>query len=284
MHQPNPVDLPPQPVVLSWHEFFVVLQKHSKKFHSLDVEPNSNPPLEEWIAEQRALYQEDKKGIKTTLTLERKLLMDALGFEWEPQQQSASDVGAEGEMEANPNKVTPGENDGVTDATDQADEEATGGLVAVQQDPSQLNTPQEKQEMEMQEGHAHAHEQPPHLLHDPNSAAAALEAEMQDVATFNARLGQLQQFKEVHGHPNVPHEYKEDEDLEKWCTEQRDLYTKGMLTQDRVDALVSIGFDLQADRKYPFFSFDERIQQLFEYKEIHGHIRIPRKCDPQLQG
>ena len=271
-------------MVLSWHDFFVVLQKHSKKFHSLDVEPNSNPPLEEWIAEQRALYQEDKKGIKTTLTLERKILMDALGFEWEPPQQSTSEEGAEGEMEGHPNQVTPGNNEGVMDGKDQPSEEGTGGLVAVKQDSSQLK--QEHQEMEMSEGHAHAHgqEQPPHLLHDPNSAAAALEAEMQDVATFNARLGQLQQFKEVHGHPNVPQEYKEDEGLEKWCMEQRDLYTKGMLTQDRVDALVSIGFDLQADRKYPFYSFDERIQQLVEYKEIHGHIRIPRKCDPELQG
>ena len=256
---------------MSWHDFFIELQSHSNRFGTLDIEPGSNAALEEWVAEQRTLYEEDQKGHATSLTAERKLLLDALGFEWEHQQdvnvsgQVGILVGQQADKEMHDAGTVAGADAGIV-AGAGAGEEAT----AEQGDAGQLA---QQQHQQMQEEHAH----------DPNSAAA-LEAEIQDVATFNARLGQLQQFKEVHGHPNIPHKYKEDEDLGKWATEQRDLYGKGSLSQDRVDALVAMGFDLQLDGKVPFFTFDDRIQQLVEYKEVHGDIMIPRKCDPSLQG
>ncbi len=261
----------------------------------MDIDPGFNPPLEAWVAEQRALYQEDKKGHETTLTAERRLLLDALGFEWEPpiseepedQQQQVVDVNGNPipqQQQEDGSAPVGGAEDGTTmDASGVVVEQQGGG------DPNQhvMGQVQQQHEQHMHaHGHGH-HEQHQQQHHD----AAALDAQYaQDVAAFNARLGQLQQFKEIHGHASVPSDYKEEDDLGKWAMEQRDLYSKNTLTQDRVDALVTMGFDFQVDTdgsgsgKIPFFTFDERIQQLVEYKEHHGHIMIPRKCDPLLQG
>jgi hypothetical protein len=58
------------------------------------------------------------------------------------------------------------------------------------------------------------------------------------------------------------------------------------LTQDRVDALFTMGFDFHltegTDLKIPTFA--ERLGQLQEYKQLHGDIKISRNTGFELQG
>jgi len=209
-HEEHPVEEVPEqqlPTEMSWHDFFNALQAHYGRFGTLDIEPNTNPGLEHWVDEQRSLYQEEQ-GIEAnnTLTVERRLLLDALGFDWEGVQ----------EPEYN--------------------------------DQSALDE----------------HE------------------EMDDVESFNLRLEHLQEYKEINGHPNVPEIYEQDIDLGKWVGSQRSLYRRGALTQDRVDALVSMGFDFAPGDQS--ISFEDRIQQLNEYKEMHGDVIVPRKWGLQHPG
>lgn len=97
----------------------------------------------------------------------------------------------------------------------------------------------------------------------------------QDKDSFHVRLAQLGAYKAVHGHPNVPESYKEDPQLGKWVATQRAQFRKQNLTQDKIDALTEIGFDFTpGDKKVPF---GVRLEQLKEYKEIHGDANVPRK-------
>ena len=300
-----------QPVERSWHDFFIILQTHSNTYATLDIEPGSNPPLEEWVAEQRVLYQEDRRGNETSLTAERRLLLDALGFEWEVgvghnamsvgEHVDGVNVNVNGNINEQGHEL--GDNGDTVEVGREHGQGVAMGAVTDQEGVVQAQT----QEGDVVHQHPHSHsqgipqqtyedqnQQHSQAAHDQAASAAALEAEIQDVAAFNARLGQLQQFKEIHGHPNVPHDFKEDDlgmgslglaDIGKWAAVQCDLYHKGTLGQDRVDALVSMGFEFQiGGSKFPFFSFEARIQQLSDYKALNGDIKIPRKSVPELHG
>ena len=110
------------------------------------------------------------------------------------------------------------------------------------------------------------------------AAAAAnsnLSGSTQDVETFHLRLNQLELYKRDNGHPNVPETYKDDVILGRWVAQQRALFRKQTLPQDRIDALTNIGFDFTpGDKKVPF---ETRLEQLKAYKEIHGDVKVPRR-------
>lgn len=107
-------------------------------------------------------------------------------------------------------------------------------------------------------------------------ATSNLSGSAQDIESFHARLAQLEQFKKETGSANVPETYKEDTMLGRWVAQQRALYRKQTLTQDRIDALATIGFDFAPGEKKVLF--DKRLEQLKEYKAINGHVHIPRRC------
>ena len=73
-------------------------------------------------------------------------------------------------------------------------------------------------------------------------------------AQWNLWLERLQQFHQQYGHFRIPRGYKTSEaaDLYKWVAAQRKMYEKfktgksSQLTQERIDRLASIGFDITA--------------------------------------
>ena len=96
---------------------------------------------------------------------------------------------------------------------------------------------------------------------------------------WNAKFEELQTYKEVHGHCNVPMRYKPNKSLGKWVHHQRDKYrqeergTKSSLTKDRIVALESIGFRWRvAAPRFdpPRMPWGCRLEELKQYKEKHG--------------
>jgi hypothetical protein len=82
----------------------------------------------------------------------------------------------------------------------------------------------------------------------------------------------LKQFKEEHGHCDVPTRYN-DGGLGGWLHAQRDQYRRGTLPPDRENLLSSIGmmWKLRDGQK----SWDRHYAQLTSFKENYGHCNVP---------
>ncbi|MCW5886643.1 MAG: helicase associated domain-containing protein [Anaerolineales bacterium] len=61
--------------------------------------------------------------------------------------------------------------------------------------------------------------------------------------SFEARLGQLLEFKSKHGHCNVPKNWAVNQGLSKWVGMQRINYRRGDMSAEHQVRLEAIGFD-----------------------------------------
>jgi hypothetical protein len=89
-------------------------------------------------------------------------------------------------------------------------------------------------------------------------------------------LQELVKFKEEHGHTNVP---QRKNALGQWVNTQRknlvyrEKGKRSHITQERMDMLNKIGFDWVQDKET---QWDEKLNELIEYKRVHGHSNVPR--------
>jgi hypothetical protein len=92
------------------------------------------------------------------------------------------------------------------------------------------------------------------------------------------RLGELGDYRKIHGHCNVPKRYSENTKLGYWVNKQRGQYSlhlKGYtspLTPSRIHELDSMGFEW--DRSAP--AWEDRFSELADYHRIHGHCNVPQ--------
>jgi hypothetical protein len=98
------------------------------------------------------------------------------------------------------------------------------------------------------------------------------------------RLLQLLEFKETHGHVQVPVRYQQNPQLGKWVRNQRQQHKTGSLKEERIAKLNDVGFiwEVKTDSKHQ--PWEDRLLQLLEFKEKHGHTLVPWKYkqNPQL--
>jgi len=100
---------------------------------------------------------------------------------------------------------------------------------------------------------------------------------------WNYRLEELKKFKEEHDHCRVPDKYPLNPQLATWVSTQRvqfRLYKEGtkqsMITPARIEALDAIGFDWGREGCSDLVDWEVRYEELRQYKEQHGHCRVPR--------
>jgi len=104
---------------------------------------------------------------------------------------------------------------------------------------------------------------------------------------WKGRFQQLVAYKLEHGHANVPQSY-EDKSLHAWVRTQREAkkdFDKGKstkMTQERVDALNSIGFQWVVGHQSKDGKWEEMFQSLMQYKQQHGHTRVSSSENKQL--
>jgi superfamily II DNA or RNA helicase len=85
-------------------------------------------------------------------------------------------------------------------------------------------------------------------------------------------FGLLQNFKELHGHTNVPSTYEENSSLATWVIYQRVQYKKNRLSKERIQKLESLEFVWD-----PIDSaWEEMFLDLCKYKEQKGHCSVPQ--------
>eukprot|EP00557_Chaetoceros_sp_GSL56_P007306 CAMPEP_0176491316 /NCGR_PEP_ID=MMETSP0200_2-20121128/8365_1 /TAXON_ID=947934 /ORGANISM="Chaetoceros sp., Strain GSL56" /LENGTH=932 /DNA_ID=CAMNT_0017888733 /DNA_START=77 /DNA_END=2875 /DNA_ORIENTATION=- len=112
---------------------------------------------------------------------------------------------------------------------------------------------------------------------------AEKEDMVQPWVTFEDRLEQLKAFKEEHGHFRVTAKY--DRALALFCSDVRSAHRPGSkkkLTEERTKALDDIGFEWNPPKTVQPISFEARLQQLKEFKDTHGHLRVTEKMDKKL--
>jgi hypothetical protein len=113
---------------------------------------------------------------------------------------------------------------------------------------------------------------------------------------WNTRIEQMKRFKEQHGHMNIPTSHEE---LGEFVSRQRLDHRKHQegvktsMTEERVKILTDLGFTFSdgnkpwdQTRKQIPKSWEERFQELLDFKEMFGHCIVPQHCqhNPGLGG
>lgn len=77
----------------------------------------------------------------------------------------------------------------------------------------------------------------------------------------------LKQFRQRHGHSQVPAKYSADPDLPRWMAKQRQAVHR--LTFDQIAQMWSLGFHFGSDQKWM-----SRFMDLVEFRRQHGHCDV----------
>jgi hypothetical protein len=92
-------------------------------------------------------------------------------------------------------------------------------------------------------------------------------------------LSELADYRKIHGHCNVPNCYSENTKLGKWVGNQRTQYRLHLegkasrMTTFRIQALESLGFEWD----FHGTAWDDRLNELANYRKIHGHCNVPKR-------
>lgn len=91
--------------------------------------------------------------------------------------------------------------------------------------------------------------------------------------TWNEAFEDLEQYKAVHGHANVPAGYVSDagRNLGTWCSEQRKAYRASRLHEGRVELLQGLGFSFDVLEDL----WEENFQALKAFVAEHEHCDVP---------
>lgn len=102
---------------------------------------------------------------------------------------------------------------------------------------------------------------------------------------WNLRYGELVQFRNEHKHCSVPLNYVGNPSLAHWVKRQRHQYRMKIegkhstLTSDRQNVLNKLGFVWDSHAA----AWEERWNQLREFREAYGHSRVPKNYPKNQQ-
>eukprot|EP00526_Cylindrotheca_closterium_P002446 CAMPEP_0113628182 /NCGR_PEP_ID=MMETSP0017_2-20120614/14602_1 /TAXON_ID=2856 /ORGANISM="Cylindrotheca closterium" /LENGTH=919 /DNA_ID=CAMNT_0000538477 /DNA_START=80 /DNA_END=2839 /DNA_ORIENTATION=+ /assembly_acc=CAM_ASM_000147 len=105
-----------------------------------------------------------------------------------------------------------------------------------------------------------------------------------DNIRWNKRVEELQKFKEEHGHFKVPANVEAYKALYFWVRNNQEHYKKlqigeksNRLTSERTSQLKAIGFDFteRPSNNKHLKPWNERLQELKDFKDAHGHFNVP---------
>jgi superfamily II DNA or RNA helicase len=88
---------------------------------------------------------------------------------------------------------------------------------------------------------------------------------------WEERFTQLQAFKIIHGHCNVPYDWPDNPQLGIWVSEQRKNKKQGKLNEERIKCLDEVGFIWD----HLVALWEQRFTELKEFKATHGHCNVP---------
>jgi hypothetical protein len=102
----------------------------------------------------------------------------------------------------------------------------------------------------------------------------------------------LKEYKDKHGHVQVPTHYADNPKLGRWVHTQRhqrrlqQKAKKSCMTQERVDLLDQLEFswEVRPSLERPRATWQQRLDELKDFHAIHQHFRVPPGTHPQLHS
>jgi hypothetical protein len=92
------------------------------------------------------------------------------------------------------------------------------------------------------------------------------------------RLGELADYRKIHGHCNVPRSYSENSKLGRWVDTQKRQYRLHLgektssMTVFRIQELESLGFEWDSYGA----AWEDCLSELADYCKEHGHCNVPQ--------
>ena len=123
----------------------------------------------------------------------------------------------------------------------------------------------------------------PQAIRSDDGAATSVSSDSSErvhlyqIERWTERFRDLVEYSEMHGHFNV--KQKENPALFQWVKRQRHQYKlrkishRSNLTLDRIQMLEDVGFVWDSHRA----AWDEKFDELKEFKDLHGHCFVPCK-------
>ncbi|KAL3795510.1 hypothetical protein ACHAWO_007304 [Cyclotella atomus] len=115
----------------------------------------------------------------------------------------------------------------------------------------------------------------------PSPSKVKANARVDLNSLWGRRYGQLVEFKEAHGHCNVPQRYAANVELGRWVKDQRTFKVKGKLNQERIELLEEIGFQWKIKCHDDFW--EKMCADLSAYKEANGHCNVSMSNTDNVQ-
>eukprot|EP00978_Attheya_sp_CCMP212_P030017 scaffold108921_cov41-Attheya_sp.AAC.1 len=241
----------------SWDERFKELVDF-KAINDHTIVPRGSGPLWSWVKHQREAFRRLKEGKCSTLTSDKCGKLESIGFEcrltgppWDQRFQELVDFK---KINGHTN-VSQGS--GPLGGWVNHQREAFRRLKEVEHSPS-TNDKREKLE----------------------SIGFVFKCRPTGLP-WDQRFQELVDFKKINGHANVPQKFGQ---LGNWVNNQRTQYRRykegkhSPLTNDKRDKLESIGFQFKCRPTGP--PWDQRFQELVDFKKINGHTNVPTNYGP----
>ena len=258
----------------SWDEQFEQLHEYKKKVGDCPVPLmySPNPKLGRWVTKQRQAYDLYQEGKPSCMTAEHVQELESIDFVWDP----LATAWIERFEQLREFKVQFGHC--IVPLKYPADPKV--GIWAA------------NQRRKFKEGNPNVCT--PESIQALQSIGFDSDVKVK-APDWNERFEQFRKFKKQFGDCFVSQDYFADPKLGKWVANQRQnykLYQEGQasdLKTERVRKLKSVGFGSKrflkksgSDPKAP--DWNERFEQLSEYKEQFGHCKVPREysADPKL--
>jgi predicted chitinase len=239
----------------TWEDRLRELADYRKIHGHCNVPQNysENTKLGYWVTRQRTQYKMRAEGKTSSMTLSRNQELESLGFEWVVQRKVCVTVWEKRLSEL-------------------ADYRKIHGHCNVPQNYAKLSTWVHKQRQQYRlqlEGKT----SPMTLSRIQELESLGFELGSR-AASWKDRLRELADYRKIHGHCNVPHNYSENSKLGCWVSTQRTQYKlraegkKSQITLPRIQELESLGFEWGVCVRT---AWEDRLSELADYRKIHGH-------------
>lgn len=122
------------------------------------------------------------------------------------------------------------------------------------------------------------------MARSPHRKRSPAERRRQD--TWEHRLGELLEFRRVHGHVNVPRHWPDNPRLGTWVGNQRRLLRLRRLGAGRLRRLADLGISwggLHERREAQRSAWERMFEILRGFREEHGHLVMPRRWARERQ-
>ena len=204
-----------------------------------------NPQLATWTGNQRALQN------RGDLSAERKTQFDALGFIWDPRDAAWEAM--------------------LSELKRYRDEHGHCNVPRGWKENPQLATWTVAQRTLQNEGDLSTERK-------TRLNALGFVWDPQD-ATWEVMFGELERYRDQHGHCNVSQGWDENRRLGAWVSHQRVRKKREIISTKQEARLDAIGFVWERSTDV---AWGAMFSKLTRFKDKHGHCNVPRKENPKL--